>query len=379
MHGKAQRVLPTCLALLAASAAMAAACSVPVFRYALERWPPDRFQATVFHRGPLTPAQSRVVATLESSPANLEVAAVDLETEKDPERLETWEEQQSDTLPWLYVTYPESHPVAVELAAGPLEENFAREILDTPVRQDLSQQLALGQTAIWVLLESGDQTRDDAAWELLSAELARLQSTLELPAIKDEDIAQGLISVSEDDLKIAFSSIRLSRDEPAEEMFVRMLLDAEEDLLDSEEPMVFPIFGRGRLLYGLVGDGIAPGTLQLAASYLVGACSCQVKAENPGVDLLLATDWDDLVESTLDTDRPLPDLAGILPHPLASGSASTTAAIASSDARVIPTVAQAPTTAGGDRSQMLWTTLAALGSMFLLVALGSALRRTKKV
>jgi hypothetical protein len=34
------------------------ACSVPVFRYALEKWPADAYLTTVFHRGPLTAAQA---------------------------------------------------------------------------------------------------------------------------------------------------------------------------------------------------------------------------------------------------------------------------------------------------------------------------------
>ncbi|PIW14960.1 MAG: hypothetical protein COW34_07135, partial [Armatimonadetes bacterium CG17_big_fil_post_rev_8_21_14_2_50_66_6] len=30
------------------------ACSVPVFQYALERWPADPYEVVVFHRGPLS-------------------------------------------------------------------------------------------------------------------------------------------------------------------------------------------------------------------------------------------------------------------------------------------------------------------------------------
>ena len=46
------------LALLTATAS---ACSVPVFRYALEHWPADPFQITVFHRGTMNDAQRAMI------------------------------------------------------------------------------------------------------------------------------------------------------------------------------------------------------------------------------------------------------------------------------------------------------------------------------
>ena len=35
----------------------AQACSVPVFRYALERWPADAYRLVIFHNGPLSAEQ----------------------------------------------------------------------------------------------------------------------------------------------------------------------------------------------------------------------------------------------------------------------------------------------------------------------------------
>jgi hypothetical protein len=44
-----------------------------------------------------------------------------------------------------------------------------------------------------------------------------------------------------------FSLIRLSRDDPAEEVFVDILMYSEPGLFEyQEDPMVFPVFGRGR-------------------------------------------------------------------------------------------------------------------------------------
>ena len=57
--------------------------------------------------------------------------------------------------------------------------------------------------------------------------------------------------------------------------------------------MAFPVLGRGRVLYALVGKGISEDTIAMASSFVVGPCSCQVKNLNPGFDLLLSVNWDE--------------------------------------------------------------------------------------
>ncbi len=368
------------LGVLALVAEAVVACSVPVFRYALERWSPDSYRATVFHQGPLEEEQTRNVERLRASDANLEVVLVDLAVESEASVLEIWEEQRSETLPWLYVTYPEAHPVAIELASGPLGDPLMGAVLDSSVRREIGNRLVAGESAVWVLLESGDAARDEAAWKLLNAELARLEEELELPMIEQEDIDAGLLALDENELKIVFSSLRVNRDKPADEMFVRMLLDTEDDLIDRNDPIVFPVFGRGRVLYGLAGGGIVSETIKAAAAYLVGSCSCQVKADNPGVDLLMAVNWNALVESTLDHEQELPELAGIMP-PAKPGEVSEELPAATLPIRASGNDAPGESTvaSAGESRQMLWTTLAVLVTMLVAVALGGAFLSTKKV
>ena len=52
--------------ILIGMASAGRACNIPVFRYALERWRPEVYQAYVFHNGPLTTEQAALVKTLES-------------------------------------------------------------------------------------------------------------------------------------------------------------------------------------------------------------------------------------------------------------------------------------------------------------------------
>jgi hypothetical protein len=111
--------------------------------------------------------------------------------------------------------------------------------------------------------------------------------------------------------------VKVKRDDPAEAAFVAMLLASEEDLSGFNEPMAFPIFGQGRALYALVGKGIRVETIDEAAQFLIGSCSCQVKEQNPGIDIAMAVDWKQLVEDQATPGQKLPelkDVADLLPQ-----------------------------------------------------------------
>ena len=69
--------------------------------------------------------------------------------------------------------------------------------------------------------------------------------------------------------------------------------------------MAFPVIGRGRVLYALVGKGIFRDTIAMASRFVVGPCSCQVKDQNPGFDLLLAVDWDEKLGGSVISKPPI--------------------------------------------------------------------------
>src|SRR5437868_15209057 len=54
----------TILGLIALLCAPAEACSVPVFRYALERWPADQFSGVLFTSGKLTDARDEIYTSM---------------------------------------------------------------------------------------------------------------------------------------------------------------------------------------------------------------------------------------------------------------------------------------------------------------------------
>lgn len=304
--------------LVAASSAQA--CSVPVFRYALEQWRPDNFEVIVFHKGPLSDAEKALAAKVEpknidaSYTANAWARMVDLDASPDAALVELWEQQETKTLPWMLVRSPAKFGKPLDVVSQEFNEENVTSLLDSPLRKKITDGILKGDSVVWVLLKSGDEAKDAAAEEIMRGELKRLQGELKLPEIDEQDIEDGFLSVNPDELKLRFSMITVSRDDAQEQAFVQMLLTVEPDLRDSEfanEPMALPVFGRGRALYALIGKGINAETIEDAGRFLTGACQCTVKAQNPGVDILTSVDWDRLVVPTLEKDTILPALAGL--------------------------------------------------------------------
>jgi hypothetical protein len=190
------------------------------------------------------------------------------------------------------VRYPESARIKENVWAGRLTAEAAKTLLDSPTRREVVRRIVSGDSGVWILLEGGDPARDEAAAKLVQTELAKLQKDLKLPQLTDDP--EDKLSVKGPPLKLAFSMVRLSRTDPAEQMLVQMLLGLEPDLRSPKykgQPMAFGVFGRGRALLPLIGAGITADNLKDDARFLSGPCTCKVKEQNPGVDLLILADW----------------------------------------------------------------------------------------
>ena len=265
------------------------ACQVPVFRYALERWQPGLYQVSTAEGMKADP------------PANLE-----LKKAADSSQMELF--------------YPSTLRQATDkpIWSAPTSEANMRLLVDSPIRQELRKRLLAGQSAVWLLIESGDAAKDDAAAKVIEEGLQSAKQKLKLPdgvltqeAAKDPKKRHENVDVlrSSLPLKIEFSTLRLSRQKAEEVALIAMLMHIEPDLGDFVlEPMVFPIFGRGRALEPIIGKGIHADNILEACTYLCSACSCEIKEQNPGIDLLMAADW-----SPVGTDEEMPITVKIAP------------------------------------------------------------------
>jgi hypothetical protein len=293
------------------------ACQVPVFRYALERWSPDQYELVVTPgNGGLTKAENEAIdyldamRTSEESPLNLFVRIAEVTG------------KSGGATAALY--YPGRHP-DLEVAPiwkGELSMENAKGLVDSPTRRELVGRILTGESAVWLVVESGTKEKDEAAVEMLRTHSATAMKELEIPegVVGQDEIAAGAaipidrenILQSDVPLKIEFSHLRLDRKDPGEAILLSMLMNLEDDLGEWEEdPMAFPIFGRGRVLEPLIGKGINEANILEYSGYLCGACSCEVKDQNPGMDLLMAVHWDAAMEgSEVMIEKILPPLEG---------------------------------------------------------------------
>lgn len=323
---------------------IALACNVPVFRYALERWVPDPYDVLVFHQGPLAATDKELVKQLtdaeDKGRANVRVHVVDLDGPQGAAGAVAAAVHRTQC-PYMVVRYPEHFGNETVLWSGRLEAANVKMLLHSPVRKEISKRLTSGDSAVWVLLESGDAKQDDAVAQMAQSKLKQLPSVLKLPELTDdpEDKLQAGTP-----LKISFSLLRLSRRDPSERFLVRMLLESEDDLETRRvdpvnsaslvgllgtgaplaglvgwqgqrarvEPLLFAVFGRGRSMFAWVGKGITPDSIESDCRFLTGPCSCTVKRMNPGFDLLLTADWDELITNKVAAKKdPPPELVGL--------------------------------------------------------------------
>ena len=311
-------VILTGLAFLLLYSTSVTACNVPVFRYALERWPADNYEVVVFHRGPLTSEDRSIVEWLEKSSvkhipySNYTLQTVDVASDDSNKLLRLWENLDTDELPCLVLRYPVSTGIRHSIWHGRLSHETARVLVDSPARREIAEKILDDDSAVWILLESGNRANNNAAADMLEAQLKKMEETLRLP----EPIFGTMYTTGSDtqipEIEISFSIIRLSPDDPAESHFINILMNSEPDLFDyTSSPIAFPVYGRGRVLFSLVGDGINERNIHEACAFITGACSCEVKAINPGFDLLMMVDWEAGIKGSWTAELGLPPLVGL--------------------------------------------------------------------
>ena len=288
------------------------ACSVPVFRYALERWKPDAYKGIYIYRGEITKQDQALLDSLKDAastdaPLNLIIKPVNVDTFSKDKLNELMKGPVPDDLPLLLIWYPEqmgkSHPFLKEKLTSSLVDN----LVHSPKRKELAEGLINGESVVWVFIPSKNKTKDEGALSLIGQELDyALQKFTKNPFT----ILDG---GSRKRLAYGFPIMTLNRDDEAERIFIETLMKSESDLYEyTDEPMVFPVFGRGRVLGCLFGEYINAQRIQEAVFFLSGACSCEIKNQNPGVDLLVSAPWDIVVMNSFIQDDAMPELTGVL-------------------------------------------------------------------
>ncbi|MEL6108583.1 MAG: hypothetical protein AAFU85_21465 [Planctomycetota bacterium] len=284
------------------------ACKVPVFRYALERWPADRYTVVAIIDGapdPKTEDALQALEVLRSSDANVRVEITDLSKLTEAEFWSVDGLENTDQVPVLQVFYPEYKTGWRRLCwSGDLTAENVDSWRHSPLREQIARKLRSGVSAVWVLIEGEDEAENSQSLRKLELALEEAQSKTTIPegVIRRRDAASAFeqdATLSMDDvlrcdlpLRVEFSIVVLKHNDPTEWALRAMV----QGLAEAEmAPCTTPVFGRGRMIEPLPMSSFNDESVPRACSYLFGECSCSVKALNPGIDLILDCNWRDLL------------------------------------------------------------------------------------
>ena len=250
-------------------------------------------------------------------------------------RKPAWTPPKTAKLPWLAVTLPGDD--ASPLWSAPLEIQDLPRLVDSPARRQIVKRLLGGESAVFLLLESGRKEEDAKIAKLLTTTIAKMQKDLALPADDGTGRPQSDLP-----LRIAFSVLAVRRDDPAEALLVKIV----ESALEQSNPKKRKEASGRSSARSSAGDASwarSPGkdltaeTIEAACQFLCGACACTLKGELAGTDLLLTADWDALLENRVVRDDP-PALRSLG----ALAEAARAAAVAPAAAGPIAQAASAP-------------------------------------
>lgn len=158
-------------------------------------------------------------------------------------------------------------------------------LASSPMRQKMAGELMKGKLCLMLYLRSGDKVKDDK---------------------RIEEIRKA---VAASPFKEIIPVFELDRNDVAEKHLVTMLLNVESDLKDIREPMLFGVFGRLKALEPLVAGGITQENINFMIDFLTADCSCLIKDDLPGTDMLYAGSWESpstaLVNAIIDANPSL--------------------------------------------------------------------------
>jgi len=307
------------------------ACVLPVFRYAVERWESDQFEIIIFHDSVFTKDDSIALSKIGKrsqyvstdhdilkktgnfKPGNITTYLTHVKDTSTRwiNRIRKRElEDSSVTLPHALILFPSTTGISNPIWRGPVGKMPIDNLVDSPIRREIGKRIVSGETGVWVILESSDKGKNRSVHKKLSKYLDKAMSELKIQEIDPAELPSWYDPESSPELQVKFSMLSVSRTDPSEAMFVNMLLQTDPNIKNNDDPIVFCIFGRGRALVNFSEDLLSENNVLDVCRFLLGPCSCVVKEENPGVDIIMAVNWNERIVTSLVKDEPLPPLTG---------------------------------------------------------------------
>lgn len=172
--------------------------------------------------------------------------------------------------------------------SGTLDATTLPPMLDSPARRELLQRILSGDSVVWVVCTT---EADKAEADRVEKRLRFLEKVATLP-LQDPNDPDSQLGPGPP-LKLKFSVLRVSLDDPAERVFAAMVAGPkQQDLMSKGASFAGPIFAKGRVLGSWALSELDDTAIEDATLFLIGRCSCRIKNENPGWDVVLRTDWE---------------------------------------------------------------------------------------
>jgi hypothetical protein len=306
--------LPLILSIIVLAASAAECCTIPVFRYALDRWEADKFHLVL----PSSASQDVALQDLLRPLRANGKANMDITTSRDP--AVTVAELRS------------SRDSGQRLWTGALEADSLQMLLDSPTRRQFLEHILAGDSAVWIIADNGSAA-DMAEAERIEKRLKFLEQVAALP-IQDPNDPDSQLGPGPP-LKLKFTTLRVRRDDPAEKLLLKMLA-GPKGVVDPETTSFAAVaFGRGRVLGAWPLVLLDDASLEDACMFLVGRCGCRLKNESPGWDILMNVDWPQVLA---DAGRASPTASAADPAikvaPMAASSAKAPPEVVRIEAKV---------------------------------------------
>ena len=301
-------------------------CDTPVYRYAMYRWETSPYEIYVFNDGEDDPGAEPLRQAVQklrddrAHPLNVEFVEIDVTADRPwdgypPTVGDAWRTRPENTpaAEWRVVVSPRG----LVVHQGGLDADALTGLGESQASRNICEELAAAKAGALVLLLPGTPPKDEAAEsETTKAAKAAVEEVQRrvatgdarlykspTQATQEQDEEEEDEADEEDSRPIETGAVVVYRDDPSEAWLVKCLLGVEPDLVEeqfADQPMVFVAYGRGRVLPPYIGKGVTADNLVADVQFITGACSCTVKDENPGVDLLARYDWETAAQMMAD-------------------------------------------------------------------------------
>ena len=272
------------------------ACSVPVFRYALEYWQPDPYQIILSYNPAQTNNFPEVLAEIKKYKANRTFIFKKIKSSHQNEK--------------ITLKYPADKRIRNIVWEAPLSTQNLGNILNSPAREEFVGKILNGDSLVFLLLEGSNSKQNTKIANIILTNIPLLEKEIKLPH-EYVDIPKEDLKIYDTNIVFKLSMMRLSRTNLQEKVFINILTKSlPESIYKQSDPIVFPVFARGRMLAALREKDINYKTLKKMCEYVAGECSCEIKSGNPGFDIFIPTGWNFEKNKSLISDIVLPPLSG---------------------------------------------------------------------